>query len=1038
MKVLKLEGSKTDSIVLLFTDFRYVILTYDIEGSKIHTVAKGQITERIKTKSAEKKLLVSNKLQIIVFYVYESLLHTLRNTAEGWRLEKFRLKQSHIADMCFYCTKKSGNIPQIAAIHRRSSGKTFLLHWHLNKEKMVVDTIQKRQLPQPTASKLIPLGNEYEGLLTFGIDGICYVKGEERILTLEEPLKHQIFAITKVKDNRFLYGNSLGTLSTLVIETDSKKITNLMYMRVGIISTPSAIVSLGGGRAFVASMWGNSQMIHMHGEPQTKDGCVEVLEEFENVGPIQDMALVDLDRQGQCQLVTCSGVGQTGALSVLREGMGVESFGEVDIEGVRDMWSLTQKSNVQEHTFLILSLLETTRIFQIGDEGINEFSASNGLILDKRTLHCGQLSDDLIVQILEFEIRLLKSVDLSLVQSIPSTKKFTRVCSSPTQLFVSTGDGRLTYFELLNKQLIETKSIQLENDIACMDCSPLQMNTEISNTLAVGLWNEYTVKLIEVPSLKVLTTIPLKRSVLPRSVLLCVFEEDPNGAYLFVGMGDGKLQHFQLKPDFSVCEPRRISLGNQPIRLTTMNFQDRKHVMAFCDTPTLVSRVNSRLTYLNLSLRDVKVAVPWVMEDDPDAMALYAGNQLIIGEADEIKKLQIKKYPFDNFWPRRIGHLHTKEVSGYLVAGDVQHFSAQQHLFELQYFNQDLERKDVIKMPLGHVVETICPLHSTGTAQTPVFVVGSSPVVPSEIEPKQGFIELYTVNEKEALVKVSVTKTKGSPNAICSLLEKFIVAGVSSNVIVYQIMGDSQLKEVQKLSGNVQTVKIESRGNYVFTGDLMMSVSVFFYDQADQKLKEVARDMNQVWVTGTQIIDHNHFLSADTEGNLTVFEKSVSALSSANAKKLDIVGRYNLGLHMINALKKGSLAMKLQDDDDVEMADPNEKSKLAFKPECQSLGGTVSGAVVSLLTFNNEHFDFLQQLQNEISKLKPPIGELSWEDFRKSRLVDRREEASKFIDGDIIESFEELDAKEKDAIADKMQMKRETLETIVHDLSCLH
>merc|ERR1740124_105681 len=162
MKVLKLEGSKTDSIVLLFTDFRYVILTYDIEGSKIHTVAKGQITERIKTKSAEKKLLVSNKLQIIVFYVYESLLHTLRNTAEGWRLEKFRLKQSHIADMCFYCTKKSGNIPQIAAIHRRSSGKTFLLHWHLNKEKMVVDTIQKRQLPQPTASKLIPLGNEYE------------------------------------------------------------------------------------------------------------------------------------------------------------------------------------------------------------------------------------------------------------------------------------------------------------------------------------------------------------------------------------------------------------------------------------------------------------------------------------------------------------------------------------------------------------------------------------------------------------------------------------------------------------------------------------------------------------------------------------------------------------------------------------------------------------------------------------------------------------------------------------------------------------
>jgi hypothetical protein len=32
------------------------------------------------------------------------------------------------------------------------------------------------------------------------------------------------------------------------------------------------------------------------------------------------MAIVDLERQGQCQVVCCSGVAQTGALSVLRDG----------------------------------------------------------------------------------------------------------------------------------------------------------------------------------------------------------------------------------------------------------------------------------------------------------------------------------------------------------------------------------------------------------------------------------------------------------------------------------------------------------------------------------------------------------------------------------------------------------------------------------------------------------------------------------------------------------------------------------------------
>jgi hypothetical protein len=50
---------------------------------------------------------------------------------------------------------------------------------------------------------------------------------------------------------------------------------------------------------------------------------VEVLEEYLNIGVILDMCVIDVDRQGQCQAVTCSGAFKDGTLRVVRSGIGV-------------------------------------------------------------------------------------------------------------------------------------------------------------------------------------------------------------------------------------------------------------------------------------------------------------------------------------------------------------------------------------------------------------------------------------------------------------------------------------------------------------------------------------------------------------------------------------------------------------------------------------------------------------------------------------------------------------------------------------------
>jgi len=50
---------------------------------------------------------------------------------------------------------------------------------------------------------------------------------------------------------------------------------------------------------------------------------VEILERYVNLGPIVDFCMVDLDRQGQGQVVTCSGAFKDGSLRVVRNGIGI-------------------------------------------------------------------------------------------------------------------------------------------------------------------------------------------------------------------------------------------------------------------------------------------------------------------------------------------------------------------------------------------------------------------------------------------------------------------------------------------------------------------------------------------------------------------------------------------------------------------------------------------------------------------------------------------------------------------------------------------
>ena len=98
----------------------------------------------------------------------------------------------------------------------------------------------------------------------------------------------------------------------LVLEKEEKMdgrvaVRDIKIELLGEVSIPECLTYLDNGVVFIGSRFGDSQLVKLNVTADENNSYVAVMETFTNLAPIVDMTIVDLDRQGQGQLVTCSG-----------------------------------------------------------------------------------------------------------------------------------------------------------------------------------------------------------------------------------------------------------------------------------------------------------------------------------------------------------------------------------------------------------------------------------------------------------------------------------------------------------------------------------------------------------------------------------------------------------------------------------------------------------------------------------------------------------------------------------------------------------
>ena len=320
----------------------------------------------------------------------------------------------------------------------------------------------------------------------------------------------------------------MGQLFLMILIDESKtnlpKVTDIRFEQLGETAIADNMTYIDNGVVFIGSKLGDSQLIKLCTEANENGSFINILETYTNLGPILDMLVVDIEKQGQGQLITCSGGHRNGSLRIIRSGIGIHESANIELPGVKALWPLKlASSEFDDH--LILSFYSYTKIFSFFDEEFEDVEY-DGFDLSNQTIHCANVSFNQIVQITSTSVRLIKIESSINQESAASSSSIEPICrlkhewKVPDGEFISvatcnSNECLVAYKNQINYLIIHDGSIELfktkilDHEIACLDLAPLNGNKN-ADICAVGLWGDISARILALPTLEQIFSEQLK------------------------------------------------------------------------------------------------------------------------------------------------------------------------------------------------------------------------------------------------------------------------------------------------------------------------------------------------------------------------------------------------------------------------------------------------------------------------------------------------------------------------------------------------
>ncbi|KAK2658143.1 hypothetical protein Ddye_004676 [Dipteronia dyeriana] len=421
LELFRPHGEAQDFLLIATERYKFSVLQWDTGTNELITRARGDVSDRIGRPTDNGQIgVIDPNCRLIGLHLYDGLFKVIPFDNNGQLEEAYNIRiplmreDLQVLDIKFLygCSE-----PTIVVLYQdKKDGrdvKTYEVD--LNVKDFVEGPLVKNNLGNG-ASLLIPVPPPLCGVLIIGQETISITKafgrvdadGSRHLLGDHAGLLHpisldsstSIFRVTGLKIELLGETSIASTISYLGNEVvyigsscgDSQRIklnpqpvakgsyVEVLERYVNLAPIVDfCVVDLekqGQGQASaelhgITGMWSLRSptndsfdtflvLIKLNLQPDAKGPYVEVLERYVNLGPIVDFCVVDLEKQGQGQVVTCSGPYKDGSLRIVRNGIGINEQASMELQGITGMWSLRPSTDDPFDTFLVVSFFGET------------------------------------------------------------------------------------------------------------------------------------------------------------------------------------------------------------------------------------------------------------------------------------------------------------------------------------------------------------------------------------------------------------------------------------------------------------------------------------------------------------------------------------------------------------------------------------------------------------------------------------------------------------------------------------------------------
>lgn len=194
----------------------------------------------------------------------------------------------------------------------------------------------------------------------------------------------------KIDNSRCLLADIRGILYIVAVVENRIHIS-----KVGKTTQANCMTYLNDGFCYFGSHFGDSQLVQLK---PTINNSINVIETFPSLSPITDFCVVDLEKQGQGQIVACSGAYQDGGISVISNGIGLYEYASIETFALKKVFALKKSFNDTFHSYLVYSYHGLSRIQTIGQDLIQEMVDDYGFS-KKETIGAATIKHDYIIQV---------------------------------------------------------------------------------------------------------------------------------------------------------------------------------------------------------------------------------------------------------------------------------------------------------------------------------------------------------------------------------------------------------------------------------------------------------------------------------------------------------------------------------------------------------------------------------------------------------------------------------------------------------------